>query len=164
MPDQITGLPLRRYDPAQDAAAIVELVHAVWGGAGFAVVEQRYGLVAGKPWRQWIADHVLADLNSDQTCAFVVHDDQGLAGFCSYTLDRPRSRGTVGYNAIARRQQGRGLGSALLRFVLARLRAEGMSYAGVIVAEDEDHAPARRMYEKAGFEFIARSAYLMQKL
>ena len=54
--------------------------------------------------------------------------------------------------------------SAMLDFVLSGIRAEGMEYAGVIVADNEEHLPARRNYEKHGFRKLTGYHYMVQKL
>ena len=75
-----------------------------------------------------------------------------------------RKWGTVGYNGVALDHQGQGLGSAMMGFVMSGIRAEGMEYAAVIVADNEEHAPARRIYEKHGFRRLAGYHYMVQKL
>ena len=93
--------------------------------------------IRDRPWSEWLAGSVLSYLKADGTRSFVAEHNEEVIGFCSYVIDEARSRGTVGYNGVARDQQGRGIGSAMLDFVLSGIRAEGMEYAGVIVADNE---------------------------
>lgn len=85
--------------------------------------------------------------------AFVVEVDGRVVGFCTFAL-RDNGVGVINNNAIAPEAQGRGLGSAMYREVLARMRAAGMVYATVHTGLDPSHAPARRAYERVGFEPI----------
>lgn len=48
--------------------------------------------------------------------------------------------------------QRRGIGSALMRHSLARVRAAGMTMVMVETGDDPGHAPARASYESAGFQ------------
>ena len=48
--------------------------------------------------------------------------------------------------------QGRGLGSFMLRELFGLLRGQG--YGGVLLRTAPDNAPARRLYERAGFELL----------
>jgi ribosomal protein S18 acetylase RimI-like enzyme len=77
--------------------------------------------------------------------------DGEIAGFVTFHLDEAKSLGTIRNNAIHPEHQGRGLGSAMYRHVLDRFKALGLQYAAVSTGLDEGHAPARRAYEKAGF-------------
>ena len=48
--------------------------------------------------------------------------------------------------------QGRGIAPRLYEYVFERLRERGMRYVKVHTGGDPAHAPARRAYQKAGFE------------
>lgn len=58
--------------------------------------------------------------------------------------------------------RGRGVGSALLRFALARLETEGASHAVVGARGDDDYPLARRLYQSVGFEVVARQMIVGQ--
>lgn len=55
--------------------------------------------------------------------------------------------------------QGRGIGTALIKFTLTWMRDAGMSVAMVETGGDPGHAPARRTYEKAGFGLFPVARY-----
>ena len=118
----------------------------------------------GQPWGEWTSAAVLRYIGDPECRAFVAEQEGEILGFCSYVIDEGRRRGTVGYNGVDRAHQGLGIGTALLDFVMERFRAERMEYAGVIVMDNEAHAPARRNYEKHGFAPLAGFHYLFQKL
>jgi hypothetical protein len=52
----------------------------------------------------------------------------------------------------------------MYEFVVAQMRAAGMRVATVSTGGDPSHAPARRAYEKAGFNVGIPSVWLCQKL
>lgn len=85
--------------------------------------------------------------------AFVTAIDGEVVGFCTFSL-RENGVGVVGNNAVAPEAQGRGVGSAQYLECLQRMREGGMVYATVHTGLDPMHAPARRAYEKVGFEAV----------
>lgn len=74
-----------------------------------------------------------------------------VVAFVTFRIDGARSLGTIGNNAVAPEAQGRGVGTAMYRYVLDLFREAGLRFASVGTGLDEGHAPARRAYEKAGF-------------
>jgi ribosomal protein S18 acetylase RimI-like enzyme len=78
--------------------------------------------------------------------------DEKVVGFVTVRINKEKSLGTIGNNAIAPNLQGRGLGVAMHRYVLDSFKAMGLRFASVTTGLDEGHAPARRAYEKAGFD------------
>jgi ribosomal protein S18 acetylase RimI-like enzyme len=160
----IEGFTIRTYEPDRDATEISRIVADIWQGGNDALMEQQFGVIGEKPWGHWTARSVLNYLTEDQTESFVVESQQGVAGFTSYVIDQARSSGTVGYNGVAREHQGKGLGTAMLAFVMDRIKAAGMVYAEVIVADNDEHAPARHNYEKYGFRDLLGLHLMVQKL
>jgi len=79
------------------------------------------------------------------------HKDE-VVGFVTLRIDETKSLGTIGNNAIDPNLQGRGLGSKMHQFVLDLFKDMGLRFASVTTGLDEGHAPARRAYEKAGFD------------
>ena len=55
--------------------------------------------------------------------------------------------------------QSRGIGSALTGFALDRLKEAGMKVAVVETGGDPGHAPARHVYEKAGYTLLPIARY-----
>ena len=158
------GITIRPYHAEQHAERVKAIVGEIWQGGDDALMEQKYGIIGGRPWGDWMAGSVLPYLDGEGARSFVAERDGEIVGFCSYVIDEGRSRGTVGYNGVARDHQGQGIGSMMLDFVMERIRAEGMQYAAVIVADNEAHAAARRNYEKHGFETIMGMHYMVRKL
>lgn len=74
-----------------------------------------------------------------------------IAGFIAYTLNRTTETGTVELLAVHPDHQNRGIGTALNRFALDRMKEAGMKVASLSTGGDPGHAPARTCYEKAGY-------------
>ena len=95
---------------------------------------------------------------------FVAETDGEIVAFCALSLDHDSKLGEIGLNAVHPDHQGRGIGTAMFRHALARMRASGMLAAAVGTGGDISHAPARRAYEKAGFDRAIPSVYLYRSL
>ena len=86
----------------------------------------------------------------------VVEDAAGrVIAFLTFRIDREKFLGTITNNAVAPEAQGRGVGTKMYAHALDLFRKEGLKFASVGTGLDEGHAPARKAYEKAGFD-IAR--------
>jgi ribosomal protein S18 acetylase RimI-like enzyme len=94
---------------------------------------------------------------------FVAEIDGAIVGFVSYVF-HPDKRGEITLNAVHPGHGGKGLGTALYEFALARMKEAGMSYATVGTGGDSSHEPARRAYEKAGFSVYISSVYMYRGL
>ncbi len=95
--------------------------------------------------------------------AFVGEVDDEVMAFCTYMI-RDNGVGVVGNNAVSPSAQGMGLGTAQYEECLRRLREAGMVYATVHTGLDPAHAPARRAYEKVGFEQVRPHVEYYMKL
>jgi ribosomal protein S18 acetylase RimI-like enzyme len=72
-------------------------------------------------------------------------------GFIMWSMDVTKRIGTVGNNGLHPDVDGQGLGTFMYRSLLEHFRAKGMRHAKVHTGLDEGHAPARRAYERMGF-------------
>ncbi len=84
----------------------------------------------------------------------VASETGSVAAFLTFSIDRKKSLGRITNNAVAPEAQGRGLGTAMYRYALDCFRSERLRFACVGTGLDEGHAPARRAYEKAGFNIV----------
>jgi ribosomal protein S18 acetylase RimI-like enzyme len=82
----------------------------------------------------------------------VVELDGEPVAFITYYLDRRSGVGEISNNAVHPDHQNAGIATRMYRYALERMRAAGMKCARVHTGGDPSHAPARRAYEKAGFE------------
>ena len=83
---------------------------------------------------------------------YVYERDSEIVGFCALSLDRENLIGEIDLNAVHPDHQGQGVASALYAFAFERMREAGMKVATVGTGADESHAPARRAYERCGFD------------
>lgn len=95
---------------------------------------------------------------------YVALVDEKVAGFISYHVNEATKTGEIGGNAVDPDCRGMGIGPQMYDFVLEKMRQEGMLYATVYTGLDDGHAPARRAYEKAGFQKNLPSIRYYQKL
>ena len=85
-------------------------------------------------------------------------------GFVALQLNHETHVGEIGLNAVHPDHAGKGVGTAMYDFAIARMQAAGMRVATVATGGDPSHAPARRAYEKAGFTVQIPSVWLCRKL
>ncbi len=135
-----------------DMPKLQQIVQNVWAiGSDFSL-EEKYGSVGDESWDRWLLPKVMSRLWDEIGTTIITEIDGEIAGFISYAIDRDREVGTIHYNAVSPSAQGHGIGTAQVEHVLDIFRDAGMRVACVGTGLNEGHAPARRMYEKAGFE------------
>ena len=93
---------------------------------------------------------------------FVSKINGTVAGFISYAIQG--DKGTIGLNAVDPQYRGNGIGVKQYEFIMERMRQEGAKYVCVHTGGDDGHAPARRAYEKAGFEAFLPTRTYYKKL
>jgi len=114
----------------------------------------------GKMWTGWQAnkaDQVRQAALRQPDCVYVTAEEGKILGFITFHIDRASGVGTIGNNAVDPDCQSRGVGTAQHRQVLQIMRERGMRAARVTTGLDEAHGPARRSYEKAGFNHATSS-------
>ena len=85
----------------------------------------------------------------------VTETENTIAGFITYAVRRNDAGVTYGEicnNAVSPDMGGRGIGTKQCAAASEKMKAAGCEYVQVDTGLDESHAPARRMYEKAGFD------------
>lgn len=156
--------PTLRPATLDDMPRLQTIVRTVWAiGSDFALEEQ-YGSVGDERWDRWLVPKVMSRLYDELERILVTEVNGEIAGFISYALERARKVGTIHYNAVDPRFQGRGIGTMQVERVLEIFREAGMRIACVGTGLNEGHAPARRMYEKAGFEPVIEYRMYAQRL
>ena len=111
------------------------------------------------------AEYLASLLIPDSGWELYVAEHAGLVvGFVSVQLNRETSIGEIGLNAVHPDWAGAGIGTAMYEVVLERMREAGMRVATVSTGGDSSHAPARRAYQKAGFNAGIPSIWLCQRL
>lgn len=81
---------------------------------------------------------------------FAAEADGVVCGFASYLING--SMGIIGNNAVHPDYKGQGIAPLLYARLFEEFKSHGCTVARVHTGLDENHAPARRAYEKMGFE------------
>jgi len=159
--------PIIRPARVEDAEAAGDLAARAWES----VYEGRRGLLGegifSAAYPDWQAEkrrQVLEHIREHPEEALVTELDGRVVGFITWHPWPRGSVGEIGNNAVAPEAQGRGIGAAQCRRVLGLLAERGFSVAVVATGLDEAHAPARRMYQKAGFGPSFPSVHYFQSL
>jgi ribosomal protein S18 acetylase RimI-like enzyme len=140
----------------EDIEAIVQVALAAWEPI-YAARRQMLGealFAAEHPdWRAEKARQVRAACGPDSGgLALVAELDGRIVGFATcYANVRP-GVAEIGNNAVCPDCRGRGIAPQMYARILERMKAAGMHCVRVTTGGDAAHAPARRAYEKAGFE------------
>ena len=135
-----------------DMPRLQEIVQQIWAIGSDFVMEEKYGSVGDERWDRWLVPKIMSRLWDELDSLWVSEEDGRVVGFISYGMSAARKVGTVHYNGVAPEARGQGLGTVQVERVLAIFRQAGMEYACVGTGLNEGHAPARCVYEKAGFE------------
>jgi len=93
---------------------------------------------------------------------YVTKQNGKVVAFISYRMEG--NKGVIGTNAVSPEARGHGLGTKQYEFVFDRMREEGAEFVSVHTGGDDGHAPARRAYEKAGFQEFLPSRVYYKKL
>jgi ribosomal protein S18 acetylase RimI-like enzyme len=152
-----------RLATQEDISAIGEITAAAFGPVSFDRISQDYfgEPLGGHNWDEYKSASVMNEAR--QCCEnFIIAEIDGVvAGYASVQFDEKRGLATVGNNAVSPQYQGRGIGSALQQEVIKRFREKGYTrWKVTTLAHDY---PAQRVYEKMGFEEVARSVVYLRR-
>jgi ribosomal protein S18 acetylase RimI-like enzyme len=144
---------IRSSTPA-DIAAVVELSLRAW-----APVFESFRTVLGErifqalypDWATSQARDVEAVCRDDTATVWVAEQQGRPVGFVALRFYADGQTGEIYMLAVDPLVQRQGIGTALTSFAVQQLRDAGMGLAVVGTGGDPGHAPARRVYEKAGF-------------
>jgi GNAT superfamily N-acetyltransferase len=144
---------IRVYAP-EDEEPIVELSLRAWAPV-FESLERVLGreifVRLHGDWRPY-QERAVRDTLADETMmVWVAEGECGVVAFVAARLHPERRIGEISMLAVEPDDQLRGTGTALTEFATDRLRDAGMIVAMVDTVGDPGHAPARRVYEKAGY-------------
>lgn len=155
-------MEIRKASP-EDIPRILEITEVAWGRYSMArLMEDRHGIIGGKRSAEYKVMDLKRQCEEAIKDIFVVVADGKVVGYATFGMDEARKVGSVLNNAVDPDFQGQGIGSALHRRVLDEFREKGMSFA--VVTTMEHDLPARRVYEKHGFQEIAKSVHYTMAL
>ena len=139
-----------------DVETLVEIAVAAWAPINAERLrfmgEELFGILHSG-WQERKARQVRAACAPGSRAGVCVAEIDGRAvGFATYWTDDATGIGELSNNAVHADVRGRGLGGRMYEYVFERLRERGMRFVVVRTGGDAGHAPARRAYEKAGFD------------
>jgi len=82
---------------------------------------------------------------------FICEEDGKIVGVITFSLNHQLRIGTIGNNAVDPDCGLKGIGQQMYKAVLKYFKENGMDFAEVTTGMDASHEPARRAYERAGF-------------
>ena len=150
-----------RLASSADTGRIDEINRQSWGGGitTHELLEARHGAINGRDWTTHISESVAAHLKQADVTTFVAEHDSQVVGFAAGQIksEGPSDIGVVSYNAVDPAFRGHGVGTALIKHVMAYLKTKG-ARALTVVTLEEDQA-ACRIYERLGFQRLTRLVY-----
>jgi ribosomal protein S18 acetylase RimI-like enzyme len=111
-----------------------------------------------------VGELVKTDIEAHPGQTIVCVEDGKIVGFCDYFFEEDKTLGVIGYNATDPDCHLKGIGQQMYRWVLDEFRRRGMRFARVYTGLDDGHAPARRAYERAGFNIQRGNVTYYMKL
>jgi ribosomal protein S18 acetylase RimI-like enzyme len=157
------ALRIRDRTPADDEP-IVALSLRAWKPV-FSSVASELGpelntLLHGEDWHDHQEREVRETLAREGMHTWVAEEDGRVAGFVSAAVVDPRRLiGEIAMLAVDPASQRHGIGTELTALATEWLRESGMRVAFLGTGGDEGHAPARRVYERAGFTRFTVAQY-----
>ena len=101
-------------------------------------------------------DEIYHKCENEPEEVLVCEEENRIVGFITFSIDKARQIGIISNNAVDPECGLKGLGQQMYKAILSLFRKKGLKYVKVSTGLDEAHTPARRAYERAGFN-ISRS-------
>ena len=159
---QTESLRIEPLDASQ-IGAVVDLSLRAWAPVFASIREamdaEVYRSFYPDGWRVSQQKAVEDVCRDDDAKVWVSLDRDAVTGFVAVKLHADDSMGEIYMVAVDPDHQGHGVGSVLTEYALVRMKEAGMSVAMVETGGDPGHAPARRVYEKAGFGLLPIARY-----
>jgi ribosomal protein S18 acetylase RimI-like enzyme len=110
-------------------------------------------------WRAAQARAVDSACRTEGNRAWVAEADGRPVGFVVVVIHDEAKSGEIYMLAVDPDYQGRGIGLDLVTFAVDRIAELGIPLAEIGTGGDPGHAPARHVYEKAGFQALPLMRY-----
>jgi len=152
---------IRKYRPS-DRERVLAITAAAFEGVSIDYnIEQKFGPIGGRGWRDRKLDSVDMDL-AHTPAAFVAEEGGTVVGYITTRVSHQDKIGGISNMAVDPAWGHRGIGRRLMQAALDFLRAEGMEYARIETLEQNEIASV--FYPKMGFTEIARQIHYIMKL
>ena len=150
-----------------DADVVAEIAVAAWEpifAGSRSVMGDALFEMACPNWREDKARQVRSACEPDSSLSgLVVEIGSRVVGFVTFYVDARRV-GELGNNAVHPDYQNHGIAQIYYQRAFERMRAMGARAVKVVTGGDAGHAPARRAYQKAGFEVAVPSVTYYREL
>ena len=162
------GMVIRRPSDAAEretiAALAVEAWRPVWDTARINLGDEIFAAQGDLKAAKYSS--TLNMLSQDDYFGYGLYIGGQLAGFCSwYISDAPGGKcGVVGLNGVSNAFKGRRLGLVMQNYIVKDMLENDVKYSKVLTGLDDGHAPARKTYERSGFDKSIPSIRYYRKL
>lgn len=157
---------IRPYQPG-DLATLVDIANRAWQPI-YDMYLETYGerlFSAVIPDRMASKGaQVEAHCQSHPNRVLVCEEGGRLVGFVTFRMSEEDGIGEIGNNAVDPDCGLKGIGQQLYKAALDCFREHGLAFAKVGTGLDWAHAPARRAYERAGFDISHQNVTYWQEL
>ena len=146
-----------------DLDKILEITSVAWGDNTLhKLLEDRHGVIGNKGWKEKKIEDIKYLCRNNMENVIIATEDEKVAGYASFSIDKENSVGNVLNNAVDPASQGKGIGTAMNKWIIDYFREQGLKIAKVTtLAHDK---AAQRVYEKQGFKELARSVHYSMEL
>jgi len=153
---------IRRIQAA-DLPAIIAITSVAWGEMTLhKLLEDRHGMIGSKGWAERKVEDIKTFCEKNPAQVIVAEEDGGIVGYATFYMEKEDKVGYVSNNAVAPAFRGRGIGTAMNRWILDFFRKEGLRIARVATMSHD--IAAQKVYEKQGFKELARTIQYSMEL
>jgi len=156
-------LEIIRFAEESDCERVAELARLAWSG-----IYDGYKTQLGDEIYETVYENPL-EIKAEKMCSavrdgrvLVCEIDGRVAAFASFLAEG--EVGALKENAVDPEYKGRGIAGRMYDAAIAELKSLGCTVVRVTTGLDDAHAPARRAYEKAGFEHSLSSIVYYKKI
>ena len=148
----------------EDVKGILTVVRLDWPRGTPEALEQRDGVIGGRPWQDYQVDAIRSSVEAHLDTCLVAEVQGNVVGWAVWTVDHGKRIGSVANTAVHPDFRGRGIGTEIVKRALDKLRLADMRIAMAGTGLGDEHAPARRVYEKVGFRTLRQSVQYSMEL
>lgn len=158
------AVEIRDYDDERDREVVVGLSlrprMPVFASQEAVLGDELATRLHGEDWRVYRARSVRETLTSSANRSGIAHVNERTTGLVVATIvDADRHLGEIVMLAVDPAAQRQGNGRMLIDHATRWLRDGGMRVAMIGTGRDPGHAPARRVYEHAGYRLLPIARY-----